>query len=278
MPTSSLSPPMSDKLLAWACKLPLSAANFVVSLQFFSHSNGKWLCGYLSFTLGLIYLFICSSMGTVLINGKLAPCIMAAIILGLVYTLLSLTYMLHKCITYYWRNSNSISQNYEDRHSRQITKPYHSFAIPFNVDWRVYDYYWGRKGYGDADSGARCLRRSSRPFLTDETSDLGERSAGKCFSVFVYTYSFPVTISSTIRQYMSCLCHAPSYLCDRLHSFARLCHDGVVERKLCHGGGRGSTFQASGLHGLSWWNALMLLRERWMRLFHYASSMGRLSI
>ena len=212
---------MNDKLLAWACKLPLSAANLVGSFQFFSHSNGKRFFGYLR-----IYLFICSSMRTVLTSGKLVPYIMAAIVLSLIYTQLSLIYILHKCIMYYWRNNNSISQRYEDQYSRQITNPYQSFAIPFNAVWRVYDYYWGRKGYGDADSGARFLRRSSRPFLTDETNDLGERRAGKCFSVFVYMYSLPVTISSAIRQYMSCLCHDPIYLCDRLHSFARLCHDG----------------------------------------------------
>ena len=277
MLASLLTLTMGDKPLAWASKLPISAASFVGSLFSFFIKKVFGFCGSILFTLGLMFFFQTSSMLIFSLYDKLINNYMAAIILSSSLTLWKLIYMLHKYISTQRLNTHSNSHIYEERHDKVHTTRYDR-STPHSLHNQRYQYPWGRKGFGDADSGARFLRRSSRSFLTDETNDLGEWSSGRCFSALSLLSSLSFTISLPIRWSVSCLFHESTHTYMSSFIRASLCYVGSMERKLCHGGGRGSTFLVSRLHGLSWRNALMLLKERWMRLFRYANPMGRLSI
>ena len=102
---------MGDKPLAWASKLPISAASFVGSLFSFLNKKVLGFCGSILFTLGLMFFFQTSSMPIFSLDDQLINNYMAAIILSSSLTLWKLIYMLHKYISTQRLNtySNSIS-------------------------------------------------------------------------------------------------------------------------------------------------------------------------
>jgi hypothetical protein len=176
---------MSDKPLAWASKLPPNAANFVGSIHISFQHHDNWWWESFFFILGSIYLFYYSSMLAICTAVRSAPVYMAAIVRFLQWTLFSLLYMLHNIISTHWLNNSATSHTYVDISSATWHILNLLDTIMSGLSATVFKLLsvlricsMSRKGYGDADSGSRFLRRSSRPFLTDEISDLGERSPG----------------------------------------------------------------------------------------------------
>ena len=96
---------MSDNLLAWASKLPISAASFVGSLQINLQPILIWWGEAILFALGLDYSFLSSSILTVFACAQSALVYMAAFILCLVWSLFSLIYYLIYML-YEWIYSN----------------------------------------------------------------------------------------------------------------------------------------------------------------------------
>ena len=106
---------MSDKLLAWACKLPTSAASFVGSLQINLQPILIWWGEAILFALGLDYSFLSSSILTVFAFAQSALVYMAAFILCLVWSLFCLIhcliYMLYEWIYSYRRYTPKRAQS-----------------------------------------------------------------------------------------------------------------------------------------------------------------------
>ena len=80
---------------------------------------------------------------------------------------------------------------------------------------------------------------------------------GGSFSVSSFMSYIMVTISLTMRRYLSCLCHASTSMHARLSVLSRL---------------------LSWPHGVSWADTLMLLKVRWMRLFSHGIPVRHLSL
>ena len=366
---------MSDKLLAWASKLPSSAANFVGSIHNSSQHNDIWWCESILFVLGLIYLFISSSMLTVFTYAKSALIIMAAISLRLLWTCICLSYMLHKGFNNNWQNTTSSSHpgvNHisaqsiihgaadsvarllrgsswpsltdETEDARAVSSD-RSSSVPcyyletfisivpkhmsdlchtsmsmlvflpaiarlccVKVVWEISNHRYGQgsasqssRSHGMTPMGldvlltmlysaswvfsmycrvsqaaafrARLVCGISKSLHPGETIRVQTRSTGMSFTVSSLVFSL-VTKTLAIRRYLSCLYHLSMTLNECLPVLPCLCYDGVMGRKPCC---QGSTSQSSGLHGMSWGDALMLLRESCMTLSSYAIPMGRLS-
>ena len=366
---------MSDKLRAWASKLPSSAANFVGSIHDSSQHNDIRWCESILFVLGLIYLFLSSSMLTVFTYAKSALIIMAAISLRFFWTCICLSYMLHKGFNNNWQKITSSSHsdmNYigaqsiihgaadsgarllrgsswpsptdEIKDARAMSSDKSSslpcyYLVTFisivpkhmsdlchtsismlvylpviarlccvKVMWEISNHRYGQgsafqssRSHGMTPMGldilltmlysaawvcsmycrvsnaagcrARLVCGSSKSLLPGETISVKTRSTGMSFTVWSLVSSL-VTKTLTIRRFLSCLCHESTSLHKYPPILPGLCHDGFVGRKPCC---QGSTSQSSGLHGMSWVDALMLLRERCMTLSSYAIPMGRLS-
>jgi hypothetical protein len=81
---------MSDTLLAWASKLPISAASFVGSLQINLQQAIMWWGEAILFALGLDYFFVSSFILTVFAYAQSAVVHMAAFILCLVWSVFCL--------------------------------------------------------------------------------------------------------------------------------------------------------------------------------------------
>ena len=96
---------MSDTLLAWASKLPISAASFVGSLQINLQQAIMWWGEAILFALGLDYFFVSSSILTVFACAQSALVYMAAFILCLVWSLFCFIYCLIYML-YEWIYSN----------------------------------------------------------------------------------------------------------------------------------------------------------------------------
>ena len=96
MPTCLIASFMSDTLLAWASKLPISAASFVGRLHINLQPILIWWGEAILFALGLDYSFLSSSVLTVFAYAQSALVYMAAFILCLVWSLYYLIY----CLTY----------------------------------------------------------------------------------------------------------------------------------------------------------------------------------
>ena len=96
---------MSDNLLAWASKLPISAASFVGSLQINLQPILIWWGEAILFALGLDYSFLSSSILTVFACAQSALVYMAAFILCLVWSLFCFIYCLIYML-YEWIYSN----------------------------------------------------------------------------------------------------------------------------------------------------------------------------
>jgi len=96
---------MSDTLLAWASKLPISAASFVGSLQINLQQAIMWWGEAILFALGLDYFFVSSSILTVFACAQSALVYMAAFILCLVWSLFCLIHCLIYML-YEWIYSN----------------------------------------------------------------------------------------------------------------------------------------------------------------------------
>ena len=162
---------MSDKLLTWASKLPSSAANFVGSIHNSLQHNDIWWCESIFFVLGLIYLFLSSSMLTVFTYAKSALITMAAISLRLLWTCVCLSYMLHKGLNNNWQN---------------ITSSTHPDANHVSAQSIIH--------------GARLLHGRSWPFPTDEIKDARVMSSDKSSSLPCY---YLVTFISIVPKHMS---------------------------------------------------------------------------
>ena len=85
---------MSDTLLVWASKLPISAASFVGSLQINLQQAIMWWGEAILFALGLDYFFVSSFILTVFAYAQSAIVHMAAFILCLVWSVFCLIYCL----------------------------------------------------------------------------------------------------------------------------------------------------------------------------------------
>ena len=178
---------MSDNILAWASKLPLSAAIFVGS---YANSKTNMLYGFGSFcfVLGVTFFFQISSMLSLFFQDERGYQQLAAVLLSLLMTPTMLVYMLHKNSILHKLNT-VMSHLYEDGHTRLFTSINSWLPMTLDTRWRRDESNWGRKGFGDADSGARLLRRSSRSFLTDEIRDLGDQISVSPLSLFYYYMS-----------------------------------------------------------------------------------------
>jgi hypothetical protein len=115
MPSFLIRSIMSDTLLAWASKLPISAASFVGRLDINLQPILIWWGEAILFALGLDYSFLSSSILTVFDCAQSALVYMAAFILCLVWSLFCfiycLTYMLYEWIYSYRRYTPKRAQS-----------------------------------------------------------------------------------------------------------------------------------------------------------------------